>query len=104
MMLPMIGFLFALIIVGALASLIAIADPQHARLASHVGFTSLFAGLGALFLSMGLGFLGETADVHFNTMTFGGIGFCCGYVVGGLGGALLGFRKAARRSQRSNLP
>ena len=104
MMLPMIGFLFALIIVGASASLVAVGDPYRARLAAFVGFTSLFAGTGALILAMGLGGVGERLDVHFKTMMFGGLGFFGGYAVGGLGGALLGFKKAVRRSQRSKLP
>jgi hypothetical protein len=104
MMPPMIGFLFALLIVGALASLVAVNDPDHARLTPFIGFTSLFAGTAAFILAMGLGGIGERLDVHFNTTVFGGLGFFGGYAVGGLGGALLGFKKAVRRSRRSKLP
>ena len=96
MMLPMMGFLFTLIVVGALASLVAAADP-HAKLAPFLGFPLLFAGLAALCLSMGLGVLGQYADHTFGTVIFAGLGFLAGYTLGGLGGALLGLRKALQR-------
>jgi hypothetical protein len=93
MMLPMIGFLFALIVVGGLASLVAKGDP-HAKLAPFLGFPLLFAGLAAFCLSIGLGALGEYLDRTSGTSVFSGLGFLGGYTLGGLGGALLGLRKA----------
>jgi hypothetical protein len=104
MMLPMLGFLFALIIVGALASLVAVGNFHRAPLALFIGFTSLFAGIGALVLSMGLGFLGETLNHHLGMKTLDGLGFFGGYTFGGLGGALLGLRSALLRSKRHYLP
>jgi hypothetical protein len=96
MMMPMVGFLFALIVVGGLASLIAKADP-HARLAPFLGFPLLFAGLAAFCLSMGLGTLGEYLDRTLGTHFLSGLGFLGGYTLGGLGGALLGLRKALKQ-------
>jgi hypothetical protein len=102
--LPLLGFALILIVVGVLASLIAVADLLHAKVAPFIGFTSLFAGTGAFVLAMALGGIGGQLDSHFDTMMFGALGFFGGYAVGGLGGALFGFRKAVRRSQRSKLP
>lgn len=93
MLLPMMGFLFALIIVGSLSSLIAIGDPQHATIAPYIGFICLFAGLGALCLSSGFYTLGEVV----RSDKLAGLGFFAGYALGGLGGAMLGFSKARRR-------
>jgi hypothetical protein len=104
MMLPMFGLIFALLIVGTLACLVAVGDSHHTRLASFIAFTSLFAGAGAFTLAMGLGGIGERLDSHFDTMRFGGLGFFSGYVVGGVGGALWGLKRAAQRSNRSRLP
>ena len=58
MLLPMFGFVMTLIVVGGLASLVAAGDPasQH-RLAPFIGLVALFAGLGALLMSLGLAWL-----------------------------------------------
>ena len=97
MILPMMGFLFTLIVVGGLATLVAVGDPKHANIAPFLGFTSLFAGLGALFLSIRLGIFFElVAPSHFLST----LGFFGGYALGGLGGALFGLRMALRRSHR----
>ena len=97
MLLPMFGFLFVLIVVGGLASLVAIGDPRHARLAPFIGFVALFAGLGALFLSCGLTWL---LGLFSRSDTVVGIGLLGGYVVGGLGGAAFGLKRALERRRR----
>jgi hypothetical protein len=102
MLLPLMGFTFTLIIVGALAVLVATGDPRHARLAPFIGFPSLLAGLGALALCFVLGFLGMVLDHSMEQPIFSGLGFFFGYVVGGLGGALLGFVVASRRARKLN--
>ncbi|MFL6228513.1 MAG: hypothetical protein ACJ741_07010 [Pyrinomonadaceae bacterium] len=102
MLLPMLGFTLALIILGALATLVAVGDPLHARLAPFVGFICLFSGLGAFLLSLGLAFLGGLFNDLIGGHSLDAFGFFGGYVLGGLGGALFGLRKAIRR--RSKIP
>ncbi len=97
MLLPMFGFLLALIVVGGLASLVAVGDPRHARWAPFIGFVALFAGIGALFLSLGLAWL---LGAIFRSETVAGVGLLGGYVVGGLGGAALGLKRALMRRRR----
>ena len=97
MLLPMFGFILALIVVGSLASLVAVGDPQHARLAPYIGFTSLFAGIGALCLSFGLSLL---LGYVLGSEWWSGLGFFSGYAIGLLGGAVLGFLRALERQRR----
>jgi hypothetical protein len=97
MLLPMFGFILALLIVGGLASLVAFGDPHHARLALYVGFISLFAGVGALLLSVALARL---VGIIFRSETVGGAGFFVGYIIGGLGGAAFGLKRAFVRRRR----
>jgi hypothetical protein len=97
MLLPMFGFIFALLVVGGLANLVAVADPRHARFALYLGFTSLFAGIGALCLSLGLALsLGYVLGSDW----WSGPGFFGGYAVGLVGGSVLGFRRAYERQRR----
>ena len=97
MLLPLTGFLFALIVIGGLASLVAVGDPHHTRLAPYLGFISLLAGIGALCLSFGLAFLiGEVLHSEASS----GWGFLGGYVTGGFGGAALGYKYASRRPNK----
>ena len=49
---PMFGLIVALIVIGGLGSLVEYGDPKHARVAPFIGFVCLFAGLGALLLSV----------------------------------------------------
>ncbi len=97
MVLPMMGFVFMLMVVGGLASLVAAADGRYARLAVYVGPTSLFAGLAALFLSVGLAVFCEQV---LGSRLLSGLGFFGGYSVGILGGAGLGFRRAVGIERR----
>lgn len=97
MLLPMFGLIFVLIVVGALASLVAIADPRHARLAPFLGFTSLLAGTGALLLSLILTGIGNAVDMSTGLQMLSGLGFLFGYAIGGVGGAVTGFVLASRR-------
>lgn len=92
MILPMMGFVFGLVVLGGLASLVA-ADGRHSRLAVYVGPVSLFAGVGALLLSMGLPVLCEQV---LGLQALEGLAFFGGYGVGIVGGAALGLRHAAR--------
>lgn len=96
MVLPMFAFVLTLIVVGGLASLVAAGD-RHARWAPFIGFVFLFAGLGALFLSLGLVWL---LGVIFRSRGGDGLGFLGGYAAGGLGGALLGLKHAFLRRRR----
>ena len=96
MLMPMLGFLSVLIVVGSLATLVAVGDPRHARIAPYLGFVFLFAGLGALLLSGSLALLGELLGSD----SVAGIGFLAGYALGGLGGAVLGLTRAINRRHR----
>ena len=93
----MFGFIATLLVVGCLGSLVAIGDPQNARIAPYIGFTALFAGLGALSLSLLLLLIGEQV---LRSETLGGLGFIGGYLLGGLSGALFGLYRAIRRRRR----
>lgn len=102
MLLPMFGLVLVLIVAGVLASLVAIADPRHARLAAFLGFPALLAGTGALLLSLVLSGVGNAVDRSTGLQVLAGLGFFSGYVIGGVGGAVAGFVLAARhvRSRR----
>ena len=100
MILPMFGFILALLVIGGLATLIAVGDPNHAGLAPYVGFVSLFAGLGALSCSLLLALIGQ----GIKSETLSGFGFFAGYAVGGLGGAAIGLYSAVQRRQRLVTP
>jgi hypothetical protein len=94
MILPMFGFVSVLIVVGGLATLVAVGDPRHARFAPYLGFIFLFAGLGALLISVGLALLGQ---VLLRSEALSALGFFGGYALGGLAGAVHGFNRATRR-------
>jgi hypothetical protein len=97
MLLPMFGLPLVLIVVGVLASLVAIADPRHAPLAPFLGFPSLLAGAGALLLGLVLSGVGNVAGTSTGLQVLSGVGFFFGYVIGGVGGAVAGFVLASRR-------
>ena len=97
MILPMFGLLMFLIVVGGLATLVAVGDPHHARFAPYLGFVFLFAGLGALLFSIGLALLGQ---VVLRSEALAALGFVGGYAFGGLSGSVLGFIRAAGRHPR----
>ncbi len=78
-----------------LATLVAVGDPQNARLAPYIGFVALFAGLGALTLSVLLLLIGK---VVFGTESF--LALFAGYVLGGLSGAVFGLCRAVQRGNR----
>ena len=88
-----IGFLFFLIVVGGIISLIAIADPGHRRSAPRVAFPIFYAGVFATLLSFGFEALISTAA---SDHRFEGVGFVGRYLIGMMGGALLGYRLALR--------
>ncbi len=97
MLLPMFGFVLVLMVAGGLASLVAAADPRHARWTPFIGFVALFAGLGAFLLSLGLAWV---LGAIFHSETAAGVGFLGGDVVGGLGGAAFGLNRAFLRRRR----
>ena len=97
MILPMFGLVGVMIVVGGLATLVACADPLHARLTPFVGFISLATGVGALSLS--LFFLG-IATITASTQTLSGVAFFAGYALGAISGGLFGLRIAMRRHKR----
>lgn len=97
------GFVFGLIILGGFTLLSAMINrrsppvspkPLLQSLLPYIGYGCLFAGLGALLLSMGLGAMGESFFRSHIEMS--GVGFFAGYVLGGCGGAALGFKKASK--------
>ena len=93
MLLPMICFLFFLIVIGGIISVAAVVDPHHKRSAPLVGFPILFAGICALILSFGLAALGGAISLEHQ---LDGLGFFGGYALGVLGGGFLGYRMALR--------
>lgn len=93
-----IAFILALVVIGGLATLVAIGDPHNSsRLTLYVGFTALFAGLGSASLSIILALIGAKL---FESETLTSLGFFGGYTVGGFGGAALGFYRALLRRRR----
>jgi len=97
MILPMFGFIAALLVVGGLGILVAVGDPKNARLAPYIGFVALFAAIGALCLCALLGLI---AQVLIRSDAAAALGAFAGYVLGGLGGAIFGFNRATRRRRR----
>jgi hypothetical protein len=93
MFLQMIAFLFFLIFIGGIISLAAVVDPNHKRSAPHAGFPLLFAGICALVLSFSVAGLGEAIS-WLNQLDW--FGFLEGYVIGLVGGGLLGYCLALR--------
>jgi hypothetical protein len=100
MLLPMMGLLLVLIVVGALASLVAIADPKHARLAPYFGFVSLSCGLGSLVGSVVLAYLVQRTS---SSSRGSALGFFLGYFAGGLAGAAYGLYRAVIRQTAANI-
>jgi hypothetical protein len=98
MLLPMFGFLAALLTVGGLATLVAVGDPRSARLAPYIGFVALLSGLEALSFALLLTLIGWMV-LHSEHVA--GLGFVAGYVLGGLGGAALGLYCAIQRRHRN---
>lgn len=89
--------ILGLIVVGGPLSVVAISNSRHARWAPFIGFVALFAGLGALALSLGLMLL---LLALFDSLNAGILGFLGGYFVGGLGGAAFGLNRAFLRRRR----
>ena len=98
MFLPMMFLPLGLIVIGSLACLVAVGDPQnHSPLTRYLGFIFLFSGLAALILSLGLSIL---LDEVFGWRNLAGIVFLVGYLLGGAGGAILGFVHAFNLGKR----
>ena len=97
MLMRMFEFILTLLVVGGIGLLVTIWDPQNAQVAPYIGFTALFAGLGAFSLSLLFTLIGFQLP---NPETVAGVGFFWGYILGMLGGAALGFMLARRRHWR----
>lgn len=94
MLLPMMGFFLALLTVGGLGSLVAMADPTRARF-FPLTMAMLLSGLGVWGWLLILGSLGENIGPEAaDTLGFLGIPVCA------VGGALLGFVIGSRRNRR----
>jgi hypothetical protein len=96
MLLSMFGFVAGLLVIGGLATLVVVGDPLNSRLAPYIGFVALFAGLGALSLSVILTVIG---GLIFRSESLAGLGLFVGYILGGLGGAAFGFYRAIERRE-----
>jgi hypothetical protein len=95
MVVPMMGFAFALMACGGLGSLIAMADPDRSNW-RFVTLPVFLAGGCAILLSLMLSFLG--AEI-LRSEILSGIGFFGGYFLGAVGGAILGIRSADKRGR-----
>lgn len=92
------GFAFALLVFGGLASLVIMADPNRSRWTS-AAFSMFFGGVGSVTLSLLLAFIGSLIP---GSGLWEGLGFFGGYALGGLGGGALGRSIASRRKDRIN--
>ena len=95
-------FPLVLIAIGGFASVVAAINRRFPPLTPkpllpYVGYICLFAGLGAFVLSMGLWLVGE--ELLGLRSQAPALGFVGGYVLGGCGGAALGFMKACKLSR-----
>lgn len=92
----MYGLILALLVVGGLGTIVAVGDPDHARLAPYLGFVCLFAGLGAVVFSFIFTVVAYIA-LHSESLT--AAFFFAGYAGGAAIGGLFGYWMAARKSR-----
>jgi len=90
----MFGFIIALLVIGSLATLLTIGDPNNSCLAYYIRFIFLFSGLGALCLSICFTLLITT----FGFEEWSGVSFFSGYFMGLVGGAFIGFQRTMHKS------
>ncbi|MEP7336346.1 MAG: hypothetical protein ABI977_01150 [Acidobacteriota bacterium] len=93
MLLPMIAFTFMLMVAGFLACIIVTGMTKPDQLAARVSFGLLFSGLGAFGLSMALAALGGALFGEYGIASW--LSFLGGYGLGGLAGAVIGWKKAS---------
>ena len=96
MLLPMMGFFLVLIAVGGLGSLVASADPTRAKLLPYT-LAMLVSGSGVYILGLGLAYLSEKVFGPESTVV--DLAFLIG-LLGGSGGAIIGFVIGVRRNAR----
>jgi len=102
MLLPLAGFIMAMLVFGGLAILVSKTGDRFPELGPgpwlrYVGFVCVFAPLGAVLLPSALGMtLGRLFGSHWL------VELCLagGFVLGGCGGAALGLWKASKRVPR----
>lgn len=87
MLLPMMGFLFSLVVVGLLLGFVLFLIPRARRLALIVMLPLVLSGVFALLLSWGLS-IGVESYLHSEYLA--GIGFFTGYFGGGVLGLGIG--------------
>lgn len=97
MLLPMMGFLFSLVVVGFLLGFSLFLMPRARRLALIVMLPLVLSGVFALLLSWGLS-IGVESYLHSDHLA--GIGFFTGYFGGGALGAIIGLIVAIWASNR----
>ena len=96
MSLPMMGFLLMLTLIGGSGSLVAIPDPPRPGLLPFTLAMS-FSGAGVYLLALGSAYLG---GIIFGPSTLPSYLFLIGLLIGGIGGAILGFIAGTRRDGR----
>jgi hypothetical protein len=97
MLLPMMGFLFFLIVAGLFFGLLLVIVRPWKSLAPFIAFPLILAGLFAFALCWGLGF---SAEKLLHSESIASLGFLGGYVVGGLLGGGLGLVLALKVRRR----
>ena len=101
MLLPMMAFPFVLLGFGALVVLICKVNDRFPPLSPkpwvrHVGYVSLFAGLGVFVFYIGPAL---AAEVLFRAHRLAGFLFLAGYLLGGGAGAAFGLWRASERGR-----
>src|SRR6185369_2479299 len=91
-----LGFILILLVLGCAAYIIALSD-SSARFVPYIAYMCVFGGMGALFVSLGLAKLIVGIEKSFFWF---GWGFLPGYVIGALGGMLIGLWRARSRLRR----
>ncbi len=94
MILPMMGLLFSLFVIGIIGGVISLLLPPCRRFAPLVFLVPIFTSVAAFCCSCGLAI---GLEKIFQSTAAGGIGFFGGYSLGGLVGGGLGLVLALRR-------
>jgi hypothetical protein len=91
-----LGFVLMLLIVGCATYIIAL-NNSSVGFVPYIAYMCLCAGMGALFVSLSLAMLIVGIEKSFFSF---GLGFLPGYVIGAVGGMLIGLWRARRRIRR----
>lgn len=104
MLLQMVFVGFILVVVGSFICLAVVLDPNVIPNPSRqrllpLGLAMLLAGVGSLCSVFSFEYFGELIDSYLGA-AIGGIGFLGGYVLGGLCGAVIGYRLGRMRNKK----